>query len=294
MSSSIDQLAPRAAIASRARRSLTQRLLRSPSCVIGGGLLLAILFMAAAAGWLCPGDPLELVADPFLRPGQDPAYLLGTDMLGRNILAGIVHGSRASLLIASVATAIAAALGIAGGLAGGYFGGRVDREISRITVFFQTMPPFLFALAIVAIVRPSVATIAIAIGVTSWPNLARLVRSEAQKLRHSEMVQASIALGASDWRIIIRDILPNTLTPILVSTSLLVATAILTESALAFLGLGDPNVASWGNMVGSGRQVLRTDWYIATIPGLAIVVTVLALNLLSDGLATVLDPRGDE
>ncbi|MFT4510254.1 ABC transporter permease [Caballeronia sp. 15711] len=294
MSNSIAQLTPGPAAVSRKRRSWLMRLVRSPSCVIGGGLLLAILVMAAVAGWLCPGDPLELVADPFLRPGRDPAYLLGTDMLGRNILAGIVHGSRASLLIASVATLIAAALGIAGGLAGGYFGGRVDREISRVTVFFQTMPPFLFALAIVAIVRPSVATIAIAIGITSWPNLARLVRSEAQKLRDSEMVQASIALGASDWRIIIRDILPNTLTPILVSTSLLVATAILTESALAFLGLGDPNVASWGNMVGSGREVLRTDWYIATFPGLAIVVTVLALNLLSDGLAKVLDPRGND
>jgi peptide/nickel transport system permease protein len=135
--------------------------------------------------------------------------------------------------------------------------------------------------------------IAVSIGITSWPNLARLVRAEAQKLRNSEMVQASIALGAGDLRIILRDILPNALTPILVSTSLLVATAILTESALAFLGLGDPNVASWGNMVGAGRQVLRTDWYIATLPGIAIVITVLALNLLSDGLADVLDPRSN-
>jgi peptide/nickel transport system permease protein len=291
MSSPGHQPLPLSTAPSHQRRSWFTRLLRSQSCLIGGMLFLLILGMALSAGWLFPGDPLELVAEPFLRPGQDPAYLLGTDMLGRDILAGIVHGSRASLLIAGVATLISGVLGVAGGLASGYFGGGIDREISRVAVFFQTMPPFLFALAIVAIVRPSVATIAVAIGVTSWPNLARLVRAEAQKLRHSEMVQASIALGASDLRIILRDILPNTLTPILVSVSLLVATAILTESALAFLGLGDPNIASWGNMVGSGREVLRTDWYIATLPGVAIVVTVLALNLLSDGLAEVLDPR---
>eukprot|EP01037_Dinobryon_pediforme_P029244 gene29244-32814_t len=161
----------------------------------------------------------------------------------------------------------------------------------RVTEFFQTIPAFLFALAIVAVVQPSLLTIALAIGVTSWPSLARLVRAEVLKLHHSDMVQASAALGASDLRIMLRDILPNTLTPILVSTSLMVATAILTESSLAFLGLGDPNSVSWGNMVGAGREVIRTDWYITTLPGIAIVVTVLALNLLGDGLAAVLDPR---
>ena len=274
-----------------ARASWRRRLLRSPSGAIGALLLILILAMAASAGWLFPNDPLDLVADPILRSGRDPAYLLGTDMLGRDILAGIFHGARSSLLIAAVSTSIALLLGVGGGLASGYRGGLTDQIITRVTVFFQTVPPFLFALAIVAIVQPTVVTISLAIGLTSWPNLARLVRAETQKLRNSEMVQASIALGASDLRIVLRDVLPNTLTPILVSTSLLVAAAILTESALAFLGLGDPNVASWGNMVGSGREVLRTDWYIATLPGIAIVITVLALNLLSDGLAEALDPR---
>lgn len=276
-----------------AGRSFAARLLRTPSALIGGVLLLAVIAAALSAGWLFPGDPLELIAEPFLRPGQDAAWPLGTDMLGRDILAGIFHGARASLVIAAAATAISVLLGMSAGLASGYFGGWLDREINRLCVFFQTVPPFLFALAIVAIVQPSVITIALAIGVTSWPNLARLVRAETQRLRHGEMVQASIALGASDWRIIVHDIVPNTLTPVLVSTSLLVATAILTESALAFLGLGDPNVASWGNMVGAGREVLRTDGYIATLPGLAIVVTVLSLNLLSDGLAALLDRRAD-
>ncbi|MDE1180868.1 ABC transporter permease [Paraburkholderia sp.] len=264
---------------------------RWPSAAIGAIVLLAIVVIAATAGWLRPGDPLELVAEPFLRPGHDPAFPLGTDMLGRDILSGIFYGARASLLIAATSTAISLLIGVTAGLVGGYFGGWVDREINRVTVFFQTVPPFLFALAIVAIVQPSVVTIAMAIGITSWPNLARLVRAETQKLRHGEMVQASIAIGASDLRIIVSEILPNTLSPVIVSTSLLVATAILTESALAFLGLGDPNIASWGNMVGAGREVLRTDWYIATLPGLAIVVTVLALNLLSDGLAGMLGQR---
>ncbi|WP_144114161.1 ABC transporter permease [Paraburkholderia sp. BCC1886] len=277
------------------RRGRTLRLLlglrRWPSALVGGVVLLGIVAIALGAGWLRPGDPLELVAEPFLRPGQDPAYPLGTDMLGRDILSGILHGARASLLIAATSTVLSLLIGITAGLVGGYFGGWADREINRITVFFQTVPPFLFALAIVAIVQPSVATIAIAIGLTSWPNLARLVRAETQKLRHGDMVQASIAIGASDLRIIFSEILPNTLSPVIVSTSLLVATAILTESALAFLGLGDPNIASWGNMVGAGREVLRTDWYIATLPGLAIVVTVLALNLLSDGLAGLLGQR---
>lgn len=267
------------------------RLLRSPSALAGSVLLLLVLLMAVSAGWLFPGDPLDMVAEPFLHPGADPAYLLGTDMLGRDLLSGIFHGARASLLIAAVSTVLALLLGVSGGLLAGYYGGRLDALLMRVTEFFQTIPSFLFALAIVAVAQPSLWTIALAIGVTAWPSLARLVRAEALKLRHGEMVRASVALGASDARIILRDILPNAATPILVSASLMVATAILTESSLAFLGLGDPNAASWGNMVGAGREVLRTDWYITTIPGIAIVITVLALNLLGDGLADVLDPR---
>ncbi|OWY26992.1 ABC transporter permease [Herbaspirillum robiniae] len=267
------------------------RLLHSPSALTGGVLLLLVLGMAASAGWLFPGDPLDMVAEPFLHPFADAGHWLGTDMLGRDILAGIFHGARASLLIALVSTALALLLGVSGGLLAGYYGGRADALLMRVTEFFQTIPSFLFALAIVAVVQPTLLTIALAIGVTAWPSLARLVRAEVLKLRHGEMVQASVALGASDARIILRDILPNAATPILVSTSLMVATAILTESSLAFLGLGDPNAASWGNMVGAGREVLRTDWFITTIPCIAIVITVLALNLLGDGLADVLDPR---
>ncbi|MCA1327025.1 ABC transporter permease [Herbaspirillum sp. alder98] len=274
-----------------ARRNWWGRLLRSPSALSGSLLLLLVLGMALSAGVLFPDDPLDMVAEPFIHPGADAVYWLGTDMMGRDLLAGIFHGARASLTIALVSTAVALLAGVSGGVLAGYYGGRADAVLMRVTEFFQTIPSFLFALAIVAVVQPTLLTIALAIGVTAWPSLARLVRAEVLRLRHGEMVQASVALGASDARIILREILPNALTPILVSTSLMVATAILTESSLAFLGLGDPNVASWGNMVGAGREVLRTDWFITTIPGIAIVITVLALNLLGDGLADVLDPR---
>ncbi|RFB67500.1 MULTISPECIES: ABC transporter permease [unclassified Herbaspirillum] len=282
---------PASLIAAPTTRGWFARLLRSPSALIGGVLLLLVVLMALSSPLLFPGDPLDMVAEPFLHPGVDAAHLLGSDMLGRDLLSGIFHGARVSLLIAVVSTLLALVLGISGGLLAGYYGGLADALLMRVTEFFQTIPSFLFALAIVAVVQPTLVTIALAIGVTAWPSLARLVRAEVLKLRHSEMVQASAALGATDLRIMLRDILPNTLTPILVSTSLMVATAILTESSLAFLGLGDPNAVSWGNMVGSGREVIRTDWYITTIPGIAIVITVLALNLLGDGLADVLDPR---
>jgi peptide/nickel transport system permease protein len=268
-----------------------RRLLSSPSALLGCSLLLVILGAALGAGWLFPGDPLDMATEPLLWPGRDAAYPLGSDMLGRDIAAGLFHGARASLLIAAVATAISVALGVAGGVAAGFYGGRVDRVFGAVTTFFQTIPSFLFALAIVAIAQPSVTKIALAIGITSWPALARLVRAEVLRLRHGDMVLASEALGASHARIIVHDVLPNTLTPVLVSASLMVATAILTESSLAFLGLGDPNIASWGNMVGAGREVLRTDWYVCVLPGLAIAVTVLALNLIGDGLAAVFDPR---
>jgi len=281
-----------AVAASRTRDGLLTRLLRRPSALLGLALFAVIIAMAASANTLFPDDPLDMVAQPFLWPGVDPDHLLGTDMLGRDIASGIFHGTRISLLIGAVATLVSLLIGVGIGALSGYYGGRVDAGLMRVTELFQTVPPFLFALAIVAVLQPSIPTITIAIGITAWPGLARLVRAEVLKLRHGELVQASIALGASDARIILLHILPNTLAPVIVSASILVASAILTESSLAFLGLGDPNVVSWGGMVGAGREVLRTDWYVATLPGLAIVAAVLALNLLGDGLNDALNPKG--
>lgn len=273
------------------RSSLFSRAIRQPSALIGMVLLGTIIALALLADQIFPGDPLDFVGQPFLRPGADPAFLLGTDMLGRDLASGIARGARVSLLIGAVATAVSVVIGVGVGAIAGYYGGKVDAALMRLTEFFQTIPQFLFALTIVAILQPTIPTIVAAIGVTAWPSLARLVRAEILKLRHGDMVQAEIALGASDLRIIFLHLLPNTLAPIIVSGSVMVATAILTESSLAFLGLGDPNVVSWGGMVGAGREVLRSDWYIATIPGLAIVVAVLALNLLGDGLNDAIDPK---
>lgn len=267
------------------------RLLSRPSALAGLLLLGLILAAAIAAPGLYPDDPLDMVAQPFLWPGADAAYPFGTDMLGRDIASGLFHGARISLLIGVVATVVSIVIGVGIGAGAGYYGGRVDAVLMRVTELFQTIPPFLFALAIVAILQPSIPSIVGAIGITAWPSLARLVRAEVLKLRHSDMVQASIALGGSDLRIIVLHILPNVLAPVIVTASVMVATAILTESSLAFLGLGDPNVVSWGGMVGAGREVLRTDWYVASIPGLAIVLAVLALNLLGDGLNDALNPR---
>lgn len=273
------------------RSGLAGRLLRRPSAVAGLTLLGAIVAMAAGADVLYPADPLDMVGSPFLWPGADPAFPLGTDMLGRDIAAGIVHGARVSLLIGAVATLVSLLIGVGVGAVAGFFGGRADHALMHVTELFQTIPPFLFAIVIVAVLQPNVVTVVLAIGLTSWPSLARLVRAEVLRLRDGEMVQASIAIGLSDTRIILAHVLPNVLAPIVVSASIMVASAILTESSLAFLGLGDPNIVSWGSMVGSGREVLRTDWYVATVPGLAIVAAVLALNLFGDGLNDALDPR---
>ncbi|WP_377811214.1 ABC transporter permease (plasmid) [Azospirillum sp. A29] len=273
------------------RRSLFARLLRKPSAIAGLTLLGAILAMAALADVAYPVDPLDMVGTPFLWPGADPDFPLGTDMMGRDIAAGVFHGARVSLLIGGVATLVSLVIGVGVGAIAGFFRGRADHVLMHVTELFQTIPPFLFAIVIVAILQPTMTTVVLAIGLTSWPSLARLVRAEVLRLRDGEMVQASIVLGLSDARIILTHVLPNVLAPIVVSASIMVASAILTESSLAFLGLGDPNIVSWGSMVGAGREVLRTDWYVATVPGLAIVAAVLALNLLGDGLNDALDPR---
>ncbi|MBY6266216.1 ABC transporter permease [Azospirillum sp. 412522] len=269
------------------------RLLRRPSALVGLILLAGILAMAAFADVAFPGDPLDMAGSPLLRPGDAAEFPLGTDMMGRDLASGIFHGARVSLLIGGVAALVSLVIGIGIGALSGYYGGRVDRALMRVTELFQTIPPFLFTLALVAILQPSIATITTAIGITSWSGLARLVRAEVLRLRNSELAQASIILGASDARIIFLHILPNALAPVIVSASILVATAILTESSLSFLGLGDPNVVSWGGMVGAGRETIRTDPHVAAIPGVAIVIAVLALNLLGDGLNDVLNGKGE-
>ncbi|MES2188044.1 MAG: ABC transporter permease [Pseudomonadota bacterium] len=236
-------------------------------------------------------DPLAMVARPYLWPGTDMAHPLGTDMLGRDLLAGILHGARFSLLIGLAAGLLAALFGLLVGSVAGYCGGAIDALLMRVTDIFQTMPSLVFTIVLVVILRPTVGSIVLGIAVTSWPNIARLVRAEALRLRHSEFVQAAAVQGLGDLRIIGIHILPNVLSPAVVMASILVGHAILTEASLSFLGLGDPNIASWGSMIGSGREVLRTAWYMTAIPGVAIFLTVIALNLIGNALNDLLNPR---
>ena len=268
-----------------------RRLMSSPSAVIGIALLACVAVMAAAAPVLYPQGPWAMVGRPVLGPGEAPGLPLGTDALGRDIAAGIFHGARISLMIGLAATAAALGVGVAAGAVAGYFGGWIDDALMRLTDAFQTIPPFLLAIVVVVIVSPSVPTIILAIAAISWPAIARLARAEFLRLREAEFVASCRLIGMGDARIILTQILPNSLAPIVVTASILVATAILTEAGLSFLGLGDPNVISWGTMIGMGRSDFRSAWYLVAVPGVAVVLTVLALNLLGDGLNDALNTR---
>lgn len=221
----------------------------------------------------------------------DAAYPLGTDMLGRDITAGLVWGARVSLMIGLLSTVIALAFGVVIGTISGYCGGRIDDALMRFTEFFQTIPQLALTVVIVAVMGPSLVSITGAITVVSWPPAARLVRSEFLSLRQREFVQAAIVIGQKPARIIWSQILPNAMSPIIVSASFMVATAILTESALSFLGLGDRNLMSWGFMIGASRTMIREAWWMCVWPGVAIMLTVLAINLIGEGLNDALNPQ---
>jgi peptide/nickel transport system permease protein len=273
------------------RASTLGRFLANPAALAGLVLLAVIAAAALGAPWLFPHDPLDMVGTPLSWPGQDPAFPLGTDTMGRDVAAGLAHGARVSLLVGLAAAALSLTIGVSVGAAAGYFSGWADRVLVRLTELFQTIPSFLLVIVIVAIAQPSVGVIALAIGVSSWPVVARLVRAEFRSLVHAEFVQAARAQGYGHLRIVLAEILPNALPPIIVTTSVLVANAILMESALSFMSLGDPNVVSWGSMIGDAREMLRTAWYLAALPGLSIVATVLALNLLGDAANDAFNPR---
>ncbi|EJL79649.1 ABC-type dipeptide/oligopeptide/nickel transport system, permease component [Variovorax sp. CF313] len=273
-----------------------RRFRRNKGAVAGMVVLLIVAAVALLGPWLATNDPWAMVEQPFVRPWTEPGFLLGTDTLGRDILAGLVYGARISLLIGVVSTFVALLIGVTFGAVAGYFCGWIDAALMRFTELFQAVPSFALAIVLVAIFEPSIKSIVVAIAIVSWPPVARLVRSEFLTLRQRDFVQAALLAGQSTPRIILTQILPNAMSPIIVMASLMVATAILLESSLSFLGLGDPNQMSWGYMVGAARTVLRQAWWMALFPGLAIVLTVLALNLvgegLSDGLNTRLDGRG--
>lgn len=266
-------------------------MLRHPGGVIGLVILSIAIFIAILGPTFFPNSPWRMVQRPFLPPFTNPAVWLGTDALGRDVFAGIIYGARVSLLVGLVSTLVALTVGVPLGALAGYFGGRVDDGLMRFTEFFQTIPSFALAIVLVAILQPSIYSIVASIGIVSWPPVARLVRAEVLSLRTREYVQAAIVTGQSNSWIIWREILPNALSPVIVLASLMVATAILLESSLSFLGLGDPNMISWGYMVGAGRTVIRQAWWITVFPGVAILLAVLAMNLVGEGLNDALNPR---
>lgn len=272
-------------------KSLIKRYFSNAGAVVGLVCLTAIVLMALGAQWLYPINPWDATEAPFLHPFEQAGAWLGADSMGRNIAAGVVHGAQASLLVGVVATVVAVFIGMLVGVPAGYLGGRWDELLMRVTEIFQTIPSFLFAIVLVAIFQPSFGSVITAVALVSWPPIARLVRAEFIRVKSSEFVEAATVQGYSRTHIVFAEILPNCVSPLIVMASLMVANAILLESAISFLGLGDPNLMTWGYMVGASRTFLRLAWWMCLFPGVAIFVTVLAVNLMGEGLNDALNPR---
>jgi peptide/nickel transport system permease protein len=274
-----------------------RRLARRRTALVGLGVVIIVLLAALFAPWLAPFDPLEQDINQRLKePGWQTAagrvHVLGTDHLGRDILARVIYGSRIALVVGLSAVLISGVLGMAIGLVAGYFGGKVDDFFMRLADIQLAFPFILLAIAVIAVRGPTLFNIILVIGVSSWVVYARVVRGEVLSIREREFVQAAIALGSRDGRVVVRHVLPNAFTPWLVVATLDMARVIVIESALSFLGLGvQPPTPTWGGMLADGRVYLSTAWWLATFPGLAIFITVLGINLLGDGLRDTLDPR---
>ena len=253
---------------------------------IGLGLVGLVLAAAVVGPLLAPGDPW-LVSGPSLSPPSG-AHLLGTDALGRDLLSGVLWGARTSVLIAVLVGAIALAVGTGVGLVAGYAGGWLDHLLMRLTEFFQVVPRFLIALLVMALFGNGLDRLVLVLGLTSWPLLARVVRAEVLVLRECDFVRAAEAAGASRWRVMTRELLPNLLAPALVVVGLLLGQILLLEAMLAFLGLGPPNLMSWGRLAGEGQELLRAGWWVPLFPGLAITLAVLGVNLTADALTAAL------
>ena len=264
---------------------------RSPIARVGTILLLLIIFIALTADWFFPGNPLRLAGRPLQWPFANPKFILGTDQAGRNIAAQLFHGAKVSLIIGLVSTLIAIIIGVVIGAISGFYSGWIDDILMRLTEAFQILPNFLLLLVGVAVFGSTINIVIIAIGVVSWPPVARLTRAEFLSLRNREFVQAGKTIGMSSTRLMFKEILPNALPPVIMYASVILSTAILMESALAFLNLSDPNISSWGNLVGNGRLVLRKQWYVSAIPGIAILLTVLSASLVGQGINDALNPR---
>ncbi|KYK44516.1 ABC transporter permease [Bradyrhizobium liaoningense] len=266
-----------------------RQFLKSPSGVVGLCLLALIIVGTLVGPHLYRVDPLDLVGAPFMPPDSDA--WLGTDYLGRDVLAGLIYGGRATLAVGAVAALITIAIGLLIGSLSGFFGGVVDVVLVKITEFFQILPPLLFAMVLVTLFGSKLSTITVAIGAVSWTSAARLTRAEFMRLRDLDFVKASRAAGASDRHLMLRVLLPNALPAVIVAATLAIGVAILFEGGLSFLGLGDPNVMSWGLMLGQNRNYILDAWWAVIFPGMAIFLAVLAISLVGDGLNDAINPR---
>lgn len=262
---------------------------RNPGARTAALVLLLLIVVAVFAHRIAPWGPFQMTADSFAPPGR--IHLFGTDDLGRDVLSGVVHGARVSLVVGFLAAATSTTVGICVGSLAGFYGGWLDAFLMRTTEFFQVLPRFFVALLVAAMLGAEVWNVILVIGFLGWPQVARLIRGEILSLNQREFVQASRAVGGVNARILLRHILPNALPSAVVAGSLDVGQAILLEASLSFLGIGDPNLASWGKMLNNAQRFLRTAWWMSLFPGLAIFVTVLAVNLAGDGLNDALDPR---
>ncbi|HET9923596.1 MAG TPA: ABC transporter permease [Methylomirabilota bacterium] len=277
--------------------TLLWRLVRRRTALFGLLVVLGVILAAVLAPLFAPFDPLEQdigqrLREPGWQDAQGRVHALGTDHLGRDILSRIVYGSRIALVVGLAAVLISGVLGMVIGLVAGYFGGRVDDFLMRLADVQLAFPFILLAIAVIGVLGPSLRNIIVVIGVSSWVVYARVVRGEVLSIREREYVQAAVALGSRHGRVLRQHVLPNTFTPWLVVATLDMARVIVIESALSFLGLGvQPPTPTWGGMLADGRVYLSTAWWLATFPGLAILITVLGINLFGDGLRDTLDPR---
>lgn len=291
MSVSADRPAPRRSLRSRVRLGrLLRHVIRTPSALLGGTLLLGAVTVSLLADVLAPGDPLAGAGPALLSPSAD--FPFGTDNLGRDILRAVIHGLRTSMTIAVSVAAMSLAIGLLVGLVSGYRGGRVDNVLMRVTEIFQAVPLFFLALLVVGFFGAGVDNLILLLGFTSWELLARVVRAETLTLRERDFVDAARSLGASDLRILLRHLLPNVLPTAVVVIALVGSRVILIEAALSFIGLGDPNQVSLGYLIFNAQPFLQVAWWMSVFPGLTIVVAVLGLNLTGDLVNQALDPRG--
>ncbi len=272
-------------------RDFYRRISRSRGAHLGFVILCALVLVALLAPLLAPFDPLQIsIAEPLLPPG--PPYWFGTDQFGRDVFSRVIFGAQVSLAIGLISVSIASLVGVTVGLISGYYGGLVDSLLMRAIDVMLAFPGILLALAIVSMLGPSLTNLMVAVGISAIPTYARLTRGSVLSARENLYVTAARSLGVPNRRILLRHILPNVVAPIIVAATLGVGSAILAAAALSFLGLGSqPPTAEWGRMLSEGRQYLRDQWWISTFPGLLIMVSVLAMNLLGDGLRDALDPR---